>query len=51
MAELADAYASGAYGSNPLEVQVLFRAQKQTIENVSISFLFFVREEFVKQAQ
>ena len=28
MAELADAYASGAYGSNPMEVQVLSRPQK-----------------------
>ena len=27
MAELVDAYASGAYGSNPLEVRVLFWAQ------------------------
>ena len=29
MAKLVDAYASGAYGSNPLEVRVLFWAQKR----------------------
>ena len=50
MAELADAYASGAYGSNPLEVQVLFRAQKETIKNGPI-FFFLVREGFVTRVQ
>ena len=29
MAKLADAYVSEAYGSDPLEVQVLFRAHKK----------------------
>ena len=32
MAELVDAYASGAYGSNPLEVRVLFWAQIRKID-------------------
>ncbi len=52
MAKLADAYVSEAYGSDPLEVQVLFRAQKKKDQAVPGLFSFLlVEEEFVRLAK